>query len=546
VQQPLPVTFHKHSRPDLPKATSGSILLCTLNARYIHASLGLRYLYANMGALENCTDLIEFTINERISDIVEKLISHEPEILGFGVYIWNVRHTTELIALIKKLQPKIKIIIGGPEVSYEYNDTHIFKLCDHLICGQADQAFPDLCLELLQNKAVVPKVITATTPHVQSLKLPYRFYSEEDISHRVLYVEASRGCPFKCEFCLSALDKTAYPFEIENFLAQIDSLYTRGARQFKFVDRTFNLKTSTCSAILQFFLEKIDQNNNLFLHFEVIPDRLPEALKNLIEQFPPGSLQFEIGIQSFDEKVQQTISRKQNIENTITNLQWLHQKSNAHIHADLIFGLPGETEDSFAKGFDQLVALKPDEIQLGILKRLRGSPIVSKTDEYQMIYSDEAPYELLQNRDVSFSTLQRVKRFARYWDLIANSGRFKHTLPALLADQPYARFMELGDWIFASTGQTHKISYARLLAIVHSAASELGLVSSEDLYTTLSADSAANGDPHPPRWLDKRLASPANGLSMNVKKKTASEKNNAPTPSRQKRHLHYSQGNRLT
>jgi len=536
VTQPVPVSFHKPDASGPLQASTNAIVLCTLNARYIHASLGLRYLHANMGALEKYSRVLEFTINERAIDIAEQLISIDPKIIGFGVYIWNVKQTTELIALIKKLKPQIKIVIGGPEVSYEYDDTPIFDHCNHLITGQADLAFAALCQQLLRHNNTVPKVIEAGTPSVHELELPYKHYAADDISHRVLYVEASRGCPFKCEFCLSALDKTAWPFNLDNFLGEIESLYKRGARQFKFVDRTFNLKTATCTSILEFFLQRLALGDELFLHFEVIPDRLPDALKDLIRQFPAGSLQFEIGIQSFDEKVQKCINRKQNIERTVSNLQWLHNHSNAHIHADLIFGLPGETEESFAQGFDRLVSLQPDEIQLGILKRLRGSPIVNKTSEYRMIYSDEAPYELLQNRDVSFETMQRVKRFARYWDLIANSGRFKHTLPALLADQPFTRFMRFSNWLYASTGQTHKISYARLLALVHGGATELGLANEDNLYASLSADSAANGDPHPPRWLDKRLAAPTKKLSSAQESKSADTKSQQ-TPSRQKRHI---------
>ena len=538
-----PVSF-PHNHREISDAPPGTVVLCTLNARYIHASLGLRYLQANMGALINGTTLIEFTINQRLGDIAEQLIAADAKIIGFGVYIWNIKETTELIALLKKIRPEITIVVGGPEVSYEYDHTKIYALCDHLITGQADLVFAQLCQRILQRDMTAPKCIKATTPPVHELVSPYQYYSSEDISHRVIYVEASRGCPFKCEFCLSALDKTAWPFDLEKFLREINELYKRGARQFKFVDRTFNLKAATCSTILQFFLDKMAQGDELFLHFEVIPDRLPDALKALIKQFPPGSLQFEIGIQSFDEGVQKRINRKQNIEHTVANLTWLHNHTNAHIHADLIFGLPGETLESFAAGFDQLVSLQPNEIQLGILKRLRGSPIVSKTDEYQMIYSEQAPYELLQNRDISFETLQRIKRFARYWDLIANSGRFRNTLPKLLGDQPFEQFLRFTDWLYHNTGQTHKISYARLLALVHEGACSLKLADADVLYATLFSDSQANGDPHPPRWLDRKLAAPVkNGSSPAMADQNghlpadAQKKNNRPTPSRQQRHL---------
>ncbi len=537
-----PVTFHPPVRSNFSQ--EGAIVLCTLNARYIHASLGLRYLMANMGALQNSTRLIEFTINQRTNDIAEKLLAINPQIIGFGVYIWNIKETTELVALIRKLKPDIKIVIGGPEVSYEYHDTAIYADCDHLITGQADFAFATICQQLLQKNTMQPKVFTAQNPNVDELRSPYPFYNDEDISHRVIYVEASRGCPFKCEFCLSALDKTAWPFELDNFLNELNTLYQRGARQFKFVDRTFNLKISNCTEVLNFFLRLLESDNNLFLHFEVIPDKLPDALKKLIEKFPPGSLQFEIGIQSFNEEVQQTISRRQNIAATLSNVTWLRMHSHAYIHADLIFGLPGESLQSFAKGFDQLVSLNPHEIQLGLLKRLRGSPIVKQTTEFEMCYSDEAPYQLLKNRDIDFQTMQRVQRFARYWDLIANSGRFTTTLPVLLGDEPFARFMQLSDWLFATTQQTHKIAYTRLLALLHCGAVENRLAEPVTMYQSLEADCQINADNHPPKWLSQRLAPPLKRPSIDSG--SLSNKTHHPIdvtqaiPTRQHRHLNTS------
>lgn len=535
------VTFINRHKTEYSPTAEDSIVLSTLNARYIHASLGLRYLLANMGALQQHTHLLEFTINQRIADIAEQLLHVNPKIIGFGIYIWNVKETTDVIALIKKVRPEIKIVIGGPEVSYEYQNTRIFELTDHLITGQADLEFGNLCQRILLQQALVEKVINAATPATKDLKYPYHLYSDEDIRNRVLYVEASRGCPFKCEFCLSALDKTAYPFELNSLLEELNTLYQRGARQFKFVDRTFNLKISSCTTIMQFFLDKLSDTDNLFLHFEVIPDKLPDALKEQIKKFPPGSLQFEIGIQSFNEVVQQTINRKQNITATIDNLKWLHQHSHAHIHADLIFGLPGETLETFANGFDQLVALHPDEIQLGTLKRLRGSPIIRHTSDYNMCYSDEAPYQLLQNRDIDFKTMQRVQRFARYWDLIANSGRFRQTLPLLLGapltqnessrDGPFNRFMQFTDWLFNKTGQTHKIAYNRLLALVHEGAIELELSNETCLYQTLAADCRSNGDAHPPRWLREHMQLKSNHLAGAV------DSRQSATPARQSRHL---------
>ncbi|MEE9320382.1 MAG: DUF4080 domain-containing protein [Granulosicoccus sp.] len=436
------------------------ITLATINARYIHASLGLRYLLANMGTLQARTRIREYTLNQRPEDIAESLLNSRCRIVGFGVYIWNVLQTTEVIKLLKVVKPELVIVVGGPEVSFETTDQTISALADHVVIGPADTAFAELCQEILDGDN--PVAVTSALPvDLQTLESPYPYYSDDDIAHRVLYVEASRGCPFKCEFCLSSLDKTALAFPLPEFLQQMQLLIDRGARHFKFVDRTFNLKTETSRQILEFFLTHIDKG--LFLHFELIPDRLPETLQKLLPRFPPGSLQFEIGIQTFNPVVQKLISRKQQHEKTCENLRWLRNHTQAHIHADLIFGLPGENLESFASGFDLLYSLAPQEIQVGILKRLRGTPITRHTQTYDMRYMTSPPYRILAHRDADFETHQRMVRFARYWDLVANSGRFPNSLPLILGDNPFKRFMSLSDWIFSTSEQTHRIALPRLL-----------------------------------------------------------------------------------
>ena len=440
------------------------ILLSTLNARYIHSSLGLRYIYANMGDLQDQTRIMEFMINQRPIDIAEDVLNRLPSIVGFGVYIWNIAETSEVIAILKTLNPELIIILGGPEISYESEASPAYCDADYIIRGQGDFAFAKLCREILGNRRPLPKIIDAPAFHPKELTLPYDYYSNEDIRQRVIYVEASRGCPFKCEFCLSSLDKTALPFDIEQFLAAMQSLYQRGARHFKFVDRTFNLNIKTGQKILLFFLQK--PLHDLFLHFELIPDRLPAELKSLIQLFPPGCLQFEIGIQTFNPQVQKNISRKQDHEKTLLNLKFLRTETGVHLHTDLIAGLPGENLQSFAAGFDLLVSLKPHEIQLGILKRLRGTPIIRHSEAFQMRYNPHPPYNILHTQDMDSKTLFRINRFARYWDMIANSGRFTDTLPEILGDKPFANFMNLSDWLFATTSQTHRIALPRLFRLL--------------------------------------------------------------------------------
>ena len=445
-----------------------TILLSTLNARYTHASLGLRYLLANMGPLQEQTRIQEFVIGAKTTDLVERILAHTPRVVGFGVYIWNVEETTRLVAMLKRVAPHLTIILGGPEVSHETGEQEIVKLADYVVTGWGDVTFPKLCREILDGPKPIMKVHAGVQPPMQDIALPYSLYSEEDIAHRTLYVEASRGCPFKCEFCLSSLDKTAWPFPLDSFLAEMETMYQKGARLFKFVDRTFNLNVKTSLRIMQFFLDKIEAapNDPVYAHFELVPDHLPEALKETIAKFPAGALQFEIGIQSFNPEVQTLVSRRQNNEKAAENIRWLTQHSTAHLHVDLIAGLPGEDVASFARGFDHLVSLGAEEIQFGILKRLRGTPIIRHTQEFGMVYDPYPPYTVLATNKIDFATMQRLVRFARYWDLVANSGRFANTIPVLLGETPFDNFMTFSDWIYAHTDATHRIALDRLAKLV--------------------------------------------------------------------------------
>ena len=445
-----------------------TILLSTLNARYTHASLGLRYLLANMGELADQTRIQEFVIGAKTTEIVERLLANSPRIVGFGVYIWNVEETTRVVAMLKRVAPQVAVILGGPEVSHETGDQEIIRLADYVITGWGEVTLPAICRQILNGPQPLMKLHAGVQPPLSELQLPYSLYSDHDIAHRTLYVEASRGCPFKCEFCLSALDKTAWPFALDAFIGEMESLYNRGARLFKFVDRTFNLNIKTSLKIMQFFLDKIEANPDdpVYAHFELVPDHLPDALKEGISKFPPGALQFEIGIQSFNPEVQALVSRRQDNAKAADNIRWLMEHSHAHLHVDLIAGLPGEDVASFARGFDQLVALKPHEIQFGILKRLRGTPIIRHTEHFGMVFDPYPPYTILATNLIDFGTMLRLVRFARYWDLVANSGRFTHTIGALLVDSPFENFMAFSDWMYGQTDATHRIALDRLAALV--------------------------------------------------------------------------------
>ena len=514
---------------------ANSIVLATLNAKYIHASLGLRYLLANMGELKPHTALREFTIARKAKDIVDELLALQPRIIGFGVYIWNVTQTCEVVRLLKVAQPSVKIVLGGPEVSHEVNGQSIVQLADHVITGWGDVSFAKLCRALLHGPQPLMKIIAGEQPPLDQITLPYSEYTHDDLAHRLLYVEASRGCPFKCEFCLSSLDKTAWAFDLDSFLLELETLYQRGARNFKFVDRTFNLKIDASVRILQFFLDRLpatmaaaakgrpEQGTapsggsaahevasvgaSLFIHFEVIPDHLPDKLKQLIAQFPPNVLQFEVGIQSFNIEVQQRISRRQDNEKTVANLQWLVNHSNAHLHTDLIFGLPGETLASFGMGFDRLYALRPHEIQLGILKRLRGTLIARHTTEYSMVYDESPPYTVRQTGCVTADEMQRFTRLARYWDLIANSGRFKRSLYLLIdgAESPFQAFLDLSDWLWRTVQKTSGLTPEALVDLLFDYFTTARATDPQFMRETLLADYLQSGARAKPKVLQALL-----------------------------------------
>lgn len=492
------------------------IVLTSLNAKYAHASFGLRYLLANLGPLKERARILEFDINQRPLDAVEAILAGDPKIVGVGVFIWNAQQSYQLVADLKRVRPDLMVVLGGPEVSHETEEQEIVRFADYVITGEADIAFGELCDRLLSGRRPLTKIIAAELPEFapkkgsspdasgRILELPYDLYNEQDIAHRVIYVEASRGCPFRCEFCLSSLDVPVRNVPVDKFLGAMQRLLDRGVTRFKFVDRTFNLNLNISRPILEFFWERY--RPGLFLHFEMIPDRLPEALREPIKRFPPGALQFEVGIQTFNEQVAERISRRQDNQKLSENLRFLRQHTGVHVHADLIVGLPGEDLASFGRGFDRLVELGPQEIQVGILKRLRGTPIVRHDREWRMVYSPHAPYEVLQTGHIDFATLQRMRRFARYWDLVGNSGNFLLTLPMIWKtgsenSSPFENFLNFTDWLFCRVGRNHAIALHTLAEMLFEYLTREREIESSEVAKTLWEDYQRGGRPDCPEFL---------------------------------------------
>ena len=417
------------------------IVLAAFNARYAHTSFGARYLLANLGDLKTQTELLKFDLQVQPRVAIEKILAHHPRIVGIGCYIWNIDLATRVAALLKAVRPETTLVLGGPEISYETEQQEIFRYADHVICGEGEIEFPNLCRSRLEagDTNVPPAssglparplcIIKAEPVDVRQIKLPYDLYTDEDIKHRAIYVEASRGCPFRCEYCMSSLDPCVRYFPEDKLFPALGNLLDRGAHNFKFVDRTFNINIAFALKVLAFFKDRYDPG--MMLHFEVIPDRLPDELMEAVKDCPPGMLQFEVGIQTFNEEVAHRIQRPLDIKQIAANLRRLREETGVHIHSDLIAGLPGEDLASFEAGFNRLLALGPQEIQLGILKRLRGAPIARHSKEWNMVYSPHAPYEILSTSLISFEEMQRVQRFARYWNLVVNNGHFIHTAPLI-------------------------------------------------------------------------------------------------------------------
>lgn len=439
------------------------IVLTTINARYIHASLGLRWLHANLGALHPLACIQEYCLTDQVGEMAEKILASVPSIVGIGVYIWNAAEVRQLVGILKRVSPQTKIVLGGPEVSHLPLRVDLSE-ADYIVQGEGEHAFRELCILLLAGSPPVERIIPAAPVEVETLAMPYQLYTDEDLAHRLLYVEAARGCPFTCEFCLSSIDKRVRPFAIDRFLAELETLWQRGARTFKFVDRTFNSNPAAASRILDFFLTKAPP---FHAHFEVIPDHFPDHLKEQLQRFPTGTLQLEVGIQTLDPETAANISRRLDFDRIKDNLAFLEQQTTAHLHVDLIVGLPGESIEQFGQNLNTLAGLTRGEIQIGILKKLSGTAISRHDQQFGMVYSPDPPYEILQNDLITFSRMQEMKRLARFWDLVHNSGNFRRTAALLWPDgDVFHGFLDFSRWLYGQTRATWQIGLPRLAELL--------------------------------------------------------------------------------
>ena len=478
------------------------ILLTTINAKWIHPSLALRLLKANLGSLESACEIIEFALRQPLEEKVQPIIAARPRILGLSVSIWNHLQTLELLKALYTawqqdshqyekwvLAQKPIVVLGGPEVSWLPEDAEIFHYADYVIRGEVEESFRSLCLELLgENKpAWEDKTRNGNTVFinrggtivdVNKIEAAYRLYTDEDLSKKLVYVEASRGCPFSCEFCQGSISPVR-EFPIEAFLADMETLVRRGTQTFKFLDRTFNLDMERAKRIMEFFLEKIEeaavrQEKPPIVHFEMVPSRFPPEMREIIRRFPPGTLRLEIGIQTLNQQTAALIHRAGDAEGSIEALEFLRRETNAILHVDLIAGLPGEDLSSFGAGFDRLWRAlswtsgtgQLCEIQLGILKCLPGTPIARHNETHGMRYSPEPPYEVIETGALPKTELDSIKNFARFWELIVNRNPFPDLMKRLLPPEGSAfdSFMQLSDRLLGRFGRNWGIDRKELKA----------------------------------------------------------------------------------
>lgn len=429
-------------------------ILTTLNAKYIHSSLALRWLYvANKERFDIAYK--EFIIKDDIQKIAVELLASNPDVIGMGIYIWNVVQSMELASLLKNQKPELILLAGGPEVSYDPAFFLNYTSIDFIISGEGEFVLGELLTALTQNHSHDHKniniesvshqhrinKITAKTNVTKLSVFPSPYILNEDLTNRIIYFETSRGCPYSCTYCLSSLEKGVRYFPLEFIFKNLEYLIINGVRQVKFLDRTFNLNHSHTCAIFDFLIERYKPG--LTFQFEIVADLLTdELIDHLNEVLPPHYFRFEIGIQTTCEPTNRAVKRKQNFKILASHIRKLIEGQKVELHLDLIAGLPLETFDRFKKSFDDVFALGAKEVQLGFLKMLRGTSIRHEASVFGYQYNPQAPYEINRNDCLSPEDIKRLHTAERALELFWNSGKFKNTMRMLFDTSFKYRYLD--------------------------------------------------------------------------------------------------------
>ncbi len=419
------------------------ILLCAVNSKYIHSSPAVRYLKTAADILLPGngyeTSVFESSINDTTEHIIYNIMSRRPDIIGFSCYIWNISAVEKLCKSIKSVDERIKIVLGGPEVSYGVSHTNL-RECDYdlIVSGEGEKAFPAAVLFLSGEE--IPKELRTekngrvfTADYIKNLdEIPF-IYNEEnikDFSDRIIYYESSRGCPFSCSYCLSSVCGKMRCLSLERVKSDIDFFIEHDVSQVKFVDRTFNCSPERAYKIWEYILKRsVDSRTNF--HFEIGADLITEKQIDLLKKMPGGKVQLEIGIQSTNEKSLRESCRFAPNELIFRNVKALREAGNINLHTDLIAGLPYENLERFMESFNQVYELNAHQLQLGFLKRLNGAPLNNLVEKHGYVFTSYPPYEILKNKYISYDEIQILKEVEDVLDKYFNSGRFVLSLKEL-------------------------------------------------------------------------------------------------------------------
>lgn len=434
------------------------ILLTAINAKYIHSNLAIYSLRACAGEYKSQIELAEFTINNQKDYILEEIYKRKPDILCFSVYIWNLDYVESVAREFKKICPDTPVWVGGPEVSYEVEDfltSH--PEIDGVMIGEGEETFREVCgyyagnreLDSIQGIAYRDNNgirVTESRAIMDMSRIPFCYDTMEDFSNRIIYYESSRGCPFSCSYCLSSVDKSLRFRDTELVKKELLFFINQKVPQIKFVDRTFNCNHAHAMEIWRFIKEHDNGVTNF--HFEISADLINEEELKLISDMRPGLIQLEIGVQSTNEVTIKEIHRTMKLERLKEVVRAIQSGANVHEHLDLIAGLPYEDYDSFARSFDEIYELKPNQLQLGFLKVLKGSFMYEHAKEYGIIYHDRPPYEVLSTKWISFDDVLRIKKVEEMLEVYYNSGQFEITMKLMdvLYDSAFDFFQRLGDF----------------------------------------------------------------------------------------------------
>ena len=417
-----------------------NVVLSTLNSKFIHSSLALRYLKAYGEAHGQAYDIVEYTINMPVLHILSDITEHDIDVLGFACYIWNIEMTLHVVDMVKSVRPDIKIVLGGPEVSFTADE--LLERCpniDYIVQGEGEEAFHDLVTALqLGNDGLDPVIpgvrgrrdgsILGSLEAVEvsdlsSIPFPYTEEDMEDLEHKIIYYESSRGCPFSCQYCLSGNKNTVRFFPQERTLEELQWFIDHGVKQVKFVDRTFNCAPHHHRPLMEFMR---DSDTDMNFHLEMEPELMTEWETNILCETPPGRIQIEVGVQSTHKKTLDAINRYNDWPYIQKSIRPIIQAGRTHVHMDLIVGLPHEDFKRFGQSFNDLFSLQPHALQIGFLKLLKGSG-VRRMREYKYVADPLAPYEVLSTHVLPYDDVRFLKYFEDVFERFYNSERFRTT-----------------------------------------------------------------------------------------------------------------------